>query len=270
MGPNMRKHFAFEDFKPERNCFVAAAILGAGALGAGASIYGASTASGAQTAASQAALKQQQHMFEVAQNALSPFIQAGQGGIGNLTNWLDPNSGSSPLAALLKLVMPGANMSETLAQTPGYQFTEDRGLRGVNNALAARGLAGSGGAVAKGAGEYVTGLANNTWQSVVEKLLSTFGAGLGGMQGLVNTGANSAGNLAGGAIASGNAQAGTQIGIGNAQGGAATAIGNAVGGFGNSVGTAALVNNLTSRTPPASTGGLYGTGPEYDQQYNAT
>lgn len=259
-----------DDYVPPNRCFVAAAILGAGALSTGASIYGASTASGAQTAASQAALKQQQHMFEVAQNSLSPFINAGKEGIGNLTDWLNPNNAGGPLSALLKLIMPGANMSETLAQTPGYQFTEDRGLRGVNNALAARGLAGSGGAVAKGAGEYVTGLANNTWQSVVEKLLSTFGAGLGGMQGLVNTGANSAGNLAGDAIASGKAQAGTQIGIGNAQGGAATAIGNAVGGLGNSLGTAAIVNNLTSRTPPASTGGLYGTGPAYDPQYNAT
>lgn len=259
----MRKHFAFEDFEPKRGCFVAAAVLGAGALGAAGSIGGSLIASNAQTSNSQAALAQQQKMFGVAQNALSPFIQAGQGGLGNLTDWLNP-SGGGPLAALLKLVMPGSNMTDTLSQTPGYQFAEDKGLRGVNNALAARGLAGSGGAVAKGAGDYVTGLANSTWQSVVDKLLQTFGAGASGLQGLVNSGANSAGNLAGGAISSGNAQAGTQIGIGNAQGGAATAIGNAVGTGANSVSTAALINMLTKNNGVTNNnnggqGGLYST-----------
>lgn len=251
-----------DDYVPPDRCFVAAAVLGAGALGAGANIYGATTAAGAQTSTSQAALANQKSMFGVAQNALSPFINAGKEGIGNLTDWLNPGNAGGPLAALLKLVMPGANMSETLAQTPGYQFTEDRGLRGVNNALAARGLAGSGGAVAKGAGDYVTGLANNTWQSVVDKLLQTFAGGAGSLQGLVNTGANAGGNLAGGAISSGNAQAGTQIGIGNAQGGAATAIGNAVGQGANSLSTAALIQQLTSKAgtpPPGSQGGLYTT-----------
>lgn len=248
-----------DDYIAPNRCFVAAAILGAGAVSAGASMWGASTAADAQTRNSQAALAQQRQMFGEAKNALSPFINAGKEGIGNLTDWLNPNNTGGPLAALLKLVMPGANMSETLAQTPGYQFTEDRGLRGVNNALAARGLAGSGGAVAKGAGDYVTGLANNTWQSVVDKLLQTFAGGAGSLQGLVNTGANAGGNLAGGAISSGNAQAGTQIGIGNAQGGAATAIGNAVGQGANSLSTAALIQQLTNKTAaPASTSGLYG------------
>lgn len=243
-----------DDFIPKGRCFVAAAILGAGALGAGAGIYGATTAAGAQTAASQAALAQQKAMFGKAENYLSPFIQAGQGGIENLTNFINPNSSGSPLNALLKLLMPGSNQSETLAQTPGYQFAEDRGLRSVNNALAARGLAGSGGAVAKGASEFTTGLAQNTWSSVVDKLLQTLGGGTNALSSLVNTGANSAGNLAGGAISSGNAQAGTQIGIGNAQAAGANAIGSSIGGFGNSLSTAALIQQLTGGAGKPATG----------------
>lgn len=246
---------------------VAAAIIGAGALSAGASIYGSSNATNASVAASQAALKQQKEMFGKAEGYLSPFIQAGQGGITNLQNFINPNSESSPLNALLKLLMPGGNQSETLAKTPGYQFAEDRGLRSVNNALAARGLAGSGGAVAKGASEFTTGLAQQTWSSVVDKLLQTLGGGTNALSSLVNTGANSAGNLAGGAISSGNAQAGTQIGIGNAQVAGYNAIGSAVGGVGNSLTTAALIKQLTSGGAKPSSG-IYG--PDYDPGYNAT
>lgn len=252
----MRTHFPFEDyeFQPRARCYVAAAILGAGALSAGAGIYGATTAADAQTSNSQAALAQQKAMFEQAKGYLLPYIQAGQGGIAGLQNFVDPNSSSSPLNALLKLLMPGSNQSETLAQTPGYQFAEDRGLRSVNNALAARGLAGSGGAVAKGASEFTTGLAQNTWSSVVDRLLATLGGGTNALSSLVNTGANSAGNLAGGAISSGKDQASTQIGIGNAQAAGANAIGGAVGGLGNSLSTAALIKQLTGSGAAPATG----------------
>lgn len=243
-------------------CEVAAAVIGGSIIGAGASIYGANKAAGAQTDTTNAAIANQQAMFGQAKNALDPFIKAGGQGLDWLKGWVDPTSGSNPLASLIKLTTPGADMSETLAQTPGYQFAESRGLRGVNNALAARGLGGSRGAVTKGAGEYVTGLAQNTWQSVVQALQNLFGGGANALQGLVGTGSNAAGALAGNALGTGQAVGSSLIGQGNAQAGAATATGNALGQFGGNLGTAAIIQQLLGKgggaAPAAAGGGLYG------------
>ena len=59
-----------------------------------------------------------------------------------------------------------------LEQTPGYQFTEEQGLKGVQNSAAARGL-GVSGAALKGAATYSTGLANNTYQTQYQDELSS-------------------------------------------------------------------------------------------------
>lgn len=236
------------EFEPKTNCHIAAAILAGGALTAGASVYAASK----QNQAANAGIDLQRQMFGEAKDQLQPFINTGQNALAGLTKYIDPNDPSSPLAALLKLTMPGANMTEMLAKTPGYQFAEDRGLRAVNNALAARGVAGSPGAVAKGAADYVTGLSQNTWQSVVQNLLNTFQAGSGAQQNIVNTGANAAGNLAGGAITTGSNQSNTLIQGANAQAAGIMGAANALGG---GLSTAGILKNLGG-----GGGGLYGGG----------
>lgn len=58
---------------------------------------------------------------------------------------------------------------EQLEATPGYQFTKNQGLKAVQNSAAARGL-GSSGMAQRGAAEYVTGLADSTWQNVYAQL----------------------------------------------------------------------------------------------------
>jgi hypothetical protein len=234
-------------FVPAGTCFVAAAVVGAGALGAGATLWGSSQAAKAQTSASQAAIGAQREMFGLTKEQLQPFIDAGKLGIGPLARFINRDDPSSPLNALIKLTTPGANMSETLAQTPGFQFTEDRGLRAVNNALAARGLGGSGGAVAKGAADYTTGLASGAWKDVVDRLLATFTGGSTAMQNLVNTGAGSAGALGGASTQVGGQIGQNLVGIGNAQAGAQMAGANAIGGFGGSLSTAALLRQLTQK-----------------------
>lgn len=254
----------YEDFQSFRHCTIAAAVLGAGALSAGASIYGAQTAAGAQTNAANAAIANQQQTRTLNQNLLQPFISGGQSQLPSLQDWLNPSggaSGSNPLSTLIKLTTPGASMTDTLSQTPGYQFAEDKGLRAVNNQLAARGLGGSPGAVSKGAGDYVTGLASNTWQSVVGALQNLFTSGAGSMQNLVGTGVQAGGAVAGSNTAAGNNISNSLIGIGNAQGGAATATGQAIGGLGNSVSSAAILQQLLGggAAPGAPTGGgIYG------------
>jgi hypothetical protein len=238
---------------------VAAAILGAGALGAGASIWGSSNAADAQTNAANAAIANQNAMYDKNKNVLTPFIDAGKGAIGNVSNLLDPNNTSGPLNALMKLVMPGADQTATLEQTPGYQFNLSQGLRASNNALTARGLGGSGGAVAKGASTFASGLASNTWQSVVNNLQNLFTSNTGAAQNLVNTGAQSGNALAGVGTSTANANSNALIGAGNANAAAYNGIGSAVGGFGNSLSSAALVDKLTGGTG----GGLYGSNPAY-------
>lgn len=80
---------------------------------------------------------------------------------------------------------PGANLNATLQQTPGYQFTLDQGLRGVQNAAAAQGRGVSGNALT-GAAQYATGLANQTFkdqfQQQQQNQAQNFLQGLGSQQ----------------------------------------------------------------------------------------
>lgn len=251
--------FNWQEPDPPGICSVATAIIGSAIIGGGAQMIGAQSAAGAQKEASKNATAAQLQMFEKAKEALQPFITAGQGGIPGLQGWLNYGSESSPLNALLKLVTPGASQTEALEKTPGYDFTKTQGLKSVNNALAARGLGGSGGAVAKGAANYVTGLAQNTWGSVVDKLLNTFVSGGNALQNLVNTGAGSAGALAGNSTQVGQQIGNNIIGAGNAQAGANIATGNAIAGMGGSLGTAAIFNKLMGGG--GGEGGLYEVDP---------
>jgi hypothetical protein len=155
-------------------------------------------------------------MFGTAQNALNPYISAGQ----------------SVLPTLQGLITPGANQNALLSQTPGFQFASQYGTMAATNALAAKSGA-SAGPLATAISQYNSGLAQNTWGTTVNAL-----------QGYANTGANAAGSLAGNAIASGNAQANTlgNIGTAKAQGTLGTA--NALSGGLNSLGSAALYNQI--------------------------
>lgn len=237
----------FPEFDPadQLYCSIAAAVIGAGALGAGASIWGANKASDAQTNAANAAITQQQGMYASNKGILQPFIDAGTSGIGKLQDWINPTSGTNPLASLIKLVTPGADMSSTLEQTPGYQFQAGQGTRAALNALAARGLGGSPGAIAKGVGGYVSGLAGSTWQNIVAALSGVQGQETNALQGVVNTGTSAGGALAGVGTNTANSITGSLTGAGNAQAAGANATGAAIGGLGNSVTTAMLLKQLT-------------------------
>lgn len=248
-------------------CEVAAAILGSGALSAGASIWGSSNAASAQTSAANAAIANTNNIFGQVKGAAQPFIDAGSTGLSKLQNWFDPSSSSNPLSSLLKLVTPGSDQSATLSQTPGYQFTQQQGTRGVLNSLAGRGLGGSTGPITTGVGNFVTGLAGNTWQSVVQALQSTIGGVGSGLQGIVNSGTNALSTLSGSANTATTGINNAITGAGNAQAAAFNAQGSAIGQAGNSLSTAAIINALTGSggggsvygAPGSSVSG--GTGP---------
>ena len=189
---------------------IAAAILGAGAIGAGASIFGSLT----QRNATQQAIAAQQGMFGVAQREAQPFITAGQ----------------QALPTLQKLITPGADQTATLEQTPGFQFANTMAQRGVSNQGTVTGLGGNTLLAGANAGSQLAlGMA---WQPTINAL-----------QGLVGTGAQSAGTLGGQAVQTGANVGGNIVGGGNAIAGGATAAGANIG---NSLTTAALFNKLLS------------------------
>lgn len=273
-----------KEFRPSTDCFIiAAAVGGVAALGGAAiSAYGANSAADKQVAAQQAGIAAQQGMFNTSQQNLQPFIQAGSGAIPQLQAYLNnPNSTlsqaaglnntsdpNSALSKLLGLTTPGASQTSTLEQTPGFQFASQYGTMAADNSLAARGLAGPGGSLAKAVSDYNNGLASTQWSNIVgalqgslstgtSNLLNTYGAGAAPLQNLVNTGANAAGGLASNATATGQGIANSETGIGNAQAGAATSIGNSFGGAVNNIGTS--LNNQNILSMLTGGGGLYGS-----------
>lgn len=60
-----------------------------------------------------------------------------------------------------------------LEATPGYQFTRDQGQKAVQNSYAAKGL-GSSGAAMRGAADYATGLAGQTYEQRLQDYLSGY------------------------------------------------------------------------------------------------
>jgi hypothetical protein len=194
---------------------VGAAILGGGALSAGASIWGANTAAKAQTSAANNAINAQTSMFDQAKSLAQPFV----------------DFGTSQLPSLNNLLTPGANANATLEQTPGYEFANQQGQKAITNQASAVG--GSGNAL-RGGAQFSEGLAQNTYNSVVQNLLQAAGMGQSAAAGVGNQ-----------AVQTGSGIAGNLVGAGNAQAGAATATGNAIGGLGGSVSNIALLNQLT-------------------------
>lgn len=222
----------FEDFQPSYRCNVAAAIIGAGALGAGASIYGANKAASAQTNAANAGIAAQEQMFNQGLSEVQPYVSAGQ----------------TAENTLLSLITPGANQTATLNQTPGFQFAEDWGLKGIQNSATTNGLGGN---VLTAADQFATGTAENTFSTIAQLL-----------QGVTSTGAGAAGSALGGSVTTGGNVANLTSNIGNAQAGAAIGTANAVGGLGQSVSTAALLSKLYPGSNSTASPGLgYGYSP---------
>lgn len=131
------------------------ALIG-GVASIGSAIIGgnaADKASQAQAQSQDKAIAAQQDMFKTTQSNLAPYNQFGQNNLGILG------------AALPGLTQKFDPTIAQLQQTPGYQFTLDQGLKSTQSGYAAQGL-GSSGAAIKGAGQYATGLASNTFQQM--------------------------------------------------------------------------------------------------------
>jgi len=210
---------------------VGAAIGGGlGAIGSiGGALLGSSAASKAsaqQVALGQQALSQQEGIWNTEQSAIQPIIGLGTG------------AASGALSTLQKLLTPGANMTQTLSQIPGFTFAQDWGQKAVQNIGTTTGLGGN--TLTAGA-NFATGLAQQGYGNIVNSLLGLFSSG-----GNIATGA--AGALSGAGSAASNTIGGTLTGIGQseAQGtlGSANALAGGLQGATSSIGNALLLSRI--------------------------
>lgn len=239
---------------------VGAIIGGVGAVAsAGASIWGANKAADAQTHSADQANQTIQQQYSQNSANLAPWIQGGGRSFDAVSMLTGTNPGGNPMTA--PLTTPFAPTQAQLEQTPGYQFTRDQGLKGVQNSYASKGL-GSSGAAMKGAADYAEGLAGTTYQqqfqnywnqnkSIYDMLTGQSTAGLTGASALAGVGTQ-------GAIAQGQ----NSIGAGNAQAASANSMGNAFGAGINGMAQYGILGNyLSNGTQNAPWNGpAYGNG----------
>lgn len=161
-----------------------------------------------------------------------------------------------------------APTAEEAAQTPGYQFTLDNGLRAVQNSASARGL-GTSGAAMRGAADYASGLANSTYNDVYSRALNTFNTNYGSAANRVNRLWNLVGSGQNAAATNGSLGAQTANSIGDtlmsgANAAAAGRVGsaNALAGGLNGLGQNALLYGMMQNNAGSgSAGGGVGVNP---------
>lgn len=230
---------------------IGAAIGGVGALAsAGASVWGANKAADAQTQAANMANKTVQDQYATNASNLAPWMQNGANSSG-LVNFLTGASGTAPTGynggagAGGSLTAPFAPTMDQLSKTPGYQFTLDQGTKGVQNSYASKGLASSGAAM-KGAADYASGLASQTYQQQFQNYWGQNKSIYDMLTGQSQQGLSAAGALAGQGTAAANTISGNTIGAGQAQGAAANATGAGIGAGINGMTMYGILGNYLS------------------------
>lgn len=236
---------------------VAAAVAGAAVVGGVASSAMSSSASksaaNTQSDAAKYSADLQNDQWQQTQQNLKPYMDLGASYINPLKTAL-----SNPM---LTQQFTAPNTADAMS-APGYQFTQQQGLKAVQNSAAARGL-GVSGAAMKGAASYATGLADSTYNDVFNRALQTFNTNyssaannvnrltniVGSGQNAASTngslGAQAVGNIGNTLTSGANAQAAGTIG-------GANALANGLNGITNGVTSYALLSNNAGGAAPAS------------------
>lgn len=192
------------------------------------------------------------------------------GGFAGSTGQADPTSFGGQAKQRLSDLMGfnGADPTAALRATPGYQFTLDQGLRGIENSAAARGMQLSG-ATLKDLNNYAQGTADTTYQQQLGDAQSVYNTDVGNLMSMAGLGGGAAGGAAGNAISTGQgigstltgagAQIGSNIiGAGNAQAagqvGASNAISSGLGSLGQMYTLSQLFGNNGGSSAPMTFG----------------
>lgn len=246
---------------------ISAAIAGVGSLvGAGASIYGSTQAAKAQENAANAANARLQQQYQQNSQTLAPWISGGTNA-NALTQFLTGVSNTAPTGysgvagGAGSLVTPFQPTMAQLEQTPGYQFILGQGLKSTQNSYASKGLASSGAAM-KGAADYATGLASNTYQQQFNNYWAQNKSIYNMLTGQANSGLQAAGYLTNSGNTLASQQGGNLVGIGNARAAMYNGIGNTVSNTANTLGQYALLSNYlgSNGTAPITNPAYWGGG----------
>jgi hypothetical protein len=126
-----------------------------------------------------------QQMGQQAIGQLAPYQQAGYGGLQQYMQALQPYSDPSQMYSQ---IMGGYQMS------PAAQFQQQEGIKQLQNAMGARGMAGSGQEMKDILG-YSQGLASQDMQQYLQNILGMGQTYLGGEAGLGQMGMGAAGQM---------------------------------------------------------------------------
>lgn len=248
--------------------------IGASLIGSVVGGIGASKAAAQQAKAAQAGIdfakKNQQNSLDFQNQEWTgqqanemPFLQAGQGAIGNLSSELSPGG------SLYNVPSFQAPTDVTEQNDPGYQFRLAQGQKLLENSAAARGDILSGG-TAKSLLDYGQQAASNEYGNVYQRALQNYQLGIQNQQNLFNRqstlagfGENAAnalgeeGQAAAGNIAGINTNASNEVGNlltqkGNAQAAGTVGVANAITGGLNSFGSLYYGNQPPNLIPGAN------------------
>lgn len=183
---------------------VAAAVIGAAVIGAAGSAVAGSEAAGATKDASNAAITQQQTALQQQATLSQPYRDLGSSNIQTYQNLLTgQGSGSAPGTTAPGTVAAGANIEQTLENTPGYKATLATGTEAAQRSAAASGLNLSGNQVA-GVETYGAQLADTTYQTQLNNLLQPIQLGQAAAAGQAANVGTSASNISNSLINQGN------------------------------------------------------------------
>jgi len=156
---------------------VAAAVIGGAALSAGVGAVASSSAANTQASAADNATQLQQNEFNQTESNLAPYIGLGTSAVNPLIQAMGYSDNNGTLSvnpnSPLQQQFSFNPTQQQLEQTPGYQFTQQQGQEALQNQMTSRGL-GYSGAQVKGAANYVTGLADNTYQQQYQNALTNY------------------------------------------------------------------------------------------------
>jgi len=246
-----------------------ASMVGGQALQGITGAIGAANASNSQANAAGQARDFATSAFGISRNDLLPYIVSGYGGLSNLASMgppIDPTR-------LNALTAPFAPTMEQLRQTPGYQFTLEQGLRGVQNSQTAKGYGTSANALTAAA-NYAEGLASTTYQQQFQnyqdqnRQIAAILAGAQGQNFTQQLQRSQLGALSGAQFGNIGAQlqnpiSNALINEGNAQAQGTLGVANSIGNIGTGITNSLLLNNAANN----GMGGIFNfNGYNYSQQ----
>jgi hypothetical protein len=237
--------------------WVAVAIGGSALIGAGASMFGASEQAGA---AKDAANLQHEQYLQTRED-YAPWRVAGGAAVTRQADLMGLNG-----------VDPQNNAFSQFREDPGYKYTVDQAVQGVDRSAAARGLLTSG-ATIKAIQDRAANLADQQYGNWFNRLAGIAGTGQTATNGTASAGANAANNQGNAMMAAGDARASgyngaasslnqglnnwfSQPGGGGGYAGGATSPGNLYAGYG--AGSAGYQNLVQAPTITPNIGAISG------------